>query len=203
MPATKAGDMAEQIARVAARMFAADGYDATPVRKIVEAAGVTKPTLYYYFGSKEGLAQELVSRPLAALVERCRAIVEGEGPPAEALAKVVESHFAFSRFDPDRARFVFALFFGPLGRGLAADLAKFAEELTAQWARAVDRLVAAGLVDPERAAECAAFIRGVMVIHVMDFLYRGSDLGPDLAGRLVDDLLRGFGRAEPARKAGR
>ena len=45
-------EMAERIARVAARLFAADGYDATSVRNIVEAAAVTKPTLYYYFSSR-------------------------------------------------------------------------------------------------------------------------------------------------------
>ena len=49
--------IADRIARVAARLFAADGYDATSVRNIVEAAAVTKPTLYYYFSSKEALAK--------------------------------------------------------------------------------------------------------------------------------------------------
>jgi AcrR family transcriptional regulator len=31
------------------------GYTATSVRKIVEEAGVSKPSLYYYFGNKEEL----------------------------------------------------------------------------------------------------------------------------------------------------
>jgi AcrR family transcriptional regulator len=48
--------VARQIARTAAKLFASRGYDATSIREIVEAAGVAKPTLYYYFGSKEGLA---------------------------------------------------------------------------------------------------------------------------------------------------
>jgi AcrR family transcriptional regulator len=39
----------------ATRLFARTGYAATSVREIVEAAGVTKPVLYYYFQSKEGL----------------------------------------------------------------------------------------------------------------------------------------------------
>ena len=41
--------VARHIARAAARLFAERGYDATSVREIVEAAGVAKPTLYYYF----------------------------------------------------------------------------------------------------------------------------------------------------------
>lgn len=46
----------ETVLRAAAALFAERGFDAVSVREIVEAAGVTKPALYYYFGSKEGVA---------------------------------------------------------------------------------------------------------------------------------------------------
>ena len=59
---------ARHIARVASRLFAGRGFAATPVRAIAEAAGVTCPTLYYHFKSKEGLAQELLTRPSAEVV---------------------------------------------------------------------------------------------------------------------------------------
>ena len=52
--------VARHIARAAARLFAERGYDATSVREIVEAAGVAKPTLYYYFRSKEGLRRRFL-----------------------------------------------------------------------------------------------------------------------------------------------
>ncbi|MCC6575289.1 MAG: efflux RND transporter periplasmic adaptor subunit [Planctomycetes bacterium] len=45
----------------AAELFAARGYDAVSVREIVEACGVTKPALYYHYGSKEGLARAVIS----------------------------------------------------------------------------------------------------------------------------------------------
>ena len=41
-------------------LFAENGYAATSVREIVGQAGVTKPVLYYYFGSKEGLFQTIL-----------------------------------------------------------------------------------------------------------------------------------------------
>lgn len=40
--------------------FALRGYAATSVRELCEAAGVTKPVLYYYFKSKEGLYLQLM-----------------------------------------------------------------------------------------------------------------------------------------------
>ncbi|MCA1685458.1 MAG: TetR/AcrR family transcriptional regulator, partial [Planctomycetia bacterium] len=75
----EASAVARHIARVAARQFASRGYDATPVRAIVEAAGVTKPTLYYHFGSKEGLARALLTLPMTGLVNTLQAITESGG----------------------------------------------------------------------------------------------------------------------------
>ena len=43
------------------------GYDAVGVQEIVESAGVTKPTLYHYFGSKRGLLDALIEERSAGL----------------------------------------------------------------------------------------------------------------------------------------
>jgi AcrR family transcriptional regulator len=39
----------------ALKLFSAKGYEAVSVSELTEAAGITKPTLYYYFGCKEGV----------------------------------------------------------------------------------------------------------------------------------------------------
>ena len=44
-----------QILEVAGRIFAARGYHAASMDEIAAAADVTKPLVYAYFGSKEGL----------------------------------------------------------------------------------------------------------------------------------------------------
>ncbi len=110
------GEVAGQIARVAARLFAERGYDATSVREIVEAAGVTKPTLYYHFGSKEGLAQALLTVPMTAFSARLKACLDATPDAVANLAAQFEAHFEFIREDPDRGRFYYALKFGPHGR---------------------------------------------------------------------------------------
>ena len=45
----------EKLLETATSIFAEKGYAGTSVREIVEQAGVSKPVLYYYFKSKEGL----------------------------------------------------------------------------------------------------------------------------------------------------
>ena len=43
-------------------LFAKKGYDAVSTLEITQEAGITKPTMYYYFGSKEGLLSEILSQ---------------------------------------------------------------------------------------------------------------------------------------------
>ena len=50
----------ERILLAAASLFANKGYAGTSVREIVQTAGVTKPTLYYYFKNKEELYVRLM-----------------------------------------------------------------------------------------------------------------------------------------------
>ena len=51
-------DNRERILQCALELFYAKGYDAVGVQEIAQKAGITKPTLYYYFGSKYGLIVE-------------------------------------------------------------------------------------------------------------------------------------------------
>jgi AcrR family transcriptional regulator len=196
---------AMQIARAAAGLFARQGYEATSVRMIVEAAGVAKPTLYYHFGSKEGLAQALLTVPMGVLAGSMQSILEARGNPVEALVQIVEAHFVFCREDPDRARFFFALVFGPQGSELMVEIKETMRALPELLIEAIGRLAEAGLIATERVGACATACRGMIVIAMMDYLYHGrhpecsletgessGDLGPGQAGRLVGDLLHGF-----------
>jgi AcrR family transcriptional regulator len=195
------GEMARHIARVAARLFASRGYDATSVREIVEAAGVTKPTLYYHFGSKEGLAQALLTVPMADLASRLRKCLDASSDPVANLSAQLEAHFDFFREDPDRGRFFFALYFGPMEPSLAAELAEFGKQLKQCLLTAIGRVVEAGVVDPARADRFATACRGAIVVHAMELLYKMSECGPsaserhqaDLSRTIVNDLIRGFG----------
>jgi AcrR family transcriptional regulator len=189
----ESSESARHIARVAARLFAAHGFDATPVRTIVEAAGVTKPTLYYHFGSKEGLARALLTVPMTGLVHALEAIAGEEGDPVERLVRTFEAHFAFCREEPDRARFFFALVFGPHGSGaLAEELFGFGGAMDDQTLGVVRALAEAGVIAADRVDDLVRASCGLIRMAVMDFLLKGADLDAALARRLVGDLLWGF-----------
>lgn len=56
----EATDNRQKILATALSLFARKGFDAVSTLEIANAAGITKPTMYYYFGSKEGLLSEIL-----------------------------------------------------------------------------------------------------------------------------------------------
>lgn len=56
----------ERILRTAERLFAKQGYANTTMEQIVEALGVTKPYVYYYFSSKQEVFETLSWTPTVA-----------------------------------------------------------------------------------------------------------------------------------------
>jgi AcrR family transcriptional regulator len=188
-------ELARHIARTAAKLFAEGGYDGTPVSAIVEAAGVTKPTLYYHFGSKEGLAQALLIEPMARLATTLQGVLATEVDPVRALGQMIAAHFDYTREEPDRSRFLFALAFGPHDRDLAAELKWSADELSRLYQEAVGRLAASGIIESGRVEACGKALWGLIVIHILHFLKHcqaSDELGPELPERIVRDLLWGF-----------
>jgi AcrR family transcriptional regulator len=182
---------AEEIVRIAARLFAESGYDATPVRTIAERAGVTSPTLYYYFGSKEGLARAVLLEPIAAVGRALERLLARPLDPVARLTEAADCYFQFSRENPDRARFVYAVVFGPHDRTLAARIAPAMQQNHDTLRRIVAQLGHEGLVPSNLVDELTLALRGQIVIRTMDFLYRGAALGTGLAARVVERVLHG------------
>jgi AcrR family transcriptional regulator len=69
----------ELILEVAGQIFAEGGYERASMDRIADQAGVSKPMLYAYFGSKEGLYVAYIERTGGELVERLVAADGADG----------------------------------------------------------------------------------------------------------------------------
>ncbi|MBI4912853.1 MAG: TetR/AcrR family transcriptional regulator [Acidobacteria bacterium] len=69
------GELKASLLLVALTHFAARGYEGVQVKEVAEEAGVSKPTLYYHFGSKEGLFRQLCLVTLSVTERRVQAMV--------------------------------------------------------------------------------------------------------------------------------
>ena len=87
-----------QILVVAEQVFAERGYQATTMEEVAARVGVTKPLIYEYFGSKEGLLAACIVRARSQLREATEASWAAVGPDAP-LAEVFRAGvLAFFRF---------------------------------------------------------------------------------------------------------
>lgn len=89
-----------QMLAVAEEVFAERGYAGAAMDEIAERVGVSKPMLYEYFGSKDGLFGACVSRVRAELLDATRRAVEGAPSAEEAMRR---GHRAFFTFVDDHA----------------------------------------------------------------------------------------------------
>lgn len=89
-------DNRSNILSCAVELFASRGYDAVGVQEIVDAAGITKPTLYHYFGSKLGLLNAIFAEHFAALYEAVEAATTYHGDLPLTLNKTAAAYFRYA-----------------------------------------------------------------------------------------------------------
>ncbi|MGW5776954.1 TetR/AcrR family transcriptional regulator [Streptomyces sp. NPDC003863] len=91
-----------QMVDAAVRCFARHGYQAASMDEIAELAGVSKPLVYLYLGSKEELFTACIRREAAALLGAVAAEVgEAEVPPDERLWAGLLAFFTYAAEHPD------------------------------------------------------------------------------------------------------
>lgn len=81
-PGKKSEVSREQILDAAAKLFRDQGYGATSMRQIGEAANMKAGSIYYYFESKDDVLSEVLRVGERAVMSSARACVEAAGPDA-------------------------------------------------------------------------------------------------------------------------
>jgi TetR/AcrR family transcriptional regulator, cholesterol catabolism regulator len=87
----KSSERRDALVQIAAELFAEQGYRATTVRHIGDAAGVLSGSLYHHFDSKETILDELLSSYLEDLLDTYRTIAKSGDDPATTLRELVRA----------------------------------------------------------------------------------------------------------------
>jgi AcrR family transcriptional regulator len=143
---------------VAGEVFAEGGYERASMDRIARLAGVSKPMLYAYFGSKEGLYLAYVERTGSALVQRLvRADGNGAASPPRRLRTVISEFLAFV----EEHRHGWTVLFRELNglRPLAEQVATLRAQIVAEVQRMLEGDgTSAGLEPPASEAIAAAIV---------------------------------------------
>jgi len=191
--ATEPVRSSDRILQKALELFASKGYDATSVREICEAAGITKPTLYHFYGSKEGVYRAIVDGTLDAFRATMVASVEGPGDPTERLKRVARLHLTRVRENDQLFRFILALIHTPASSAPQTDFPRFYEGMVALVARVVEEGVRSGHFAPGPIEARMLVFMGALGEAMCGWLITGKpQLTEALADQLVDVVVGGW-----------
>ncbi|OGI07326.1 MAG: TetR family transcriptional regulator [Candidatus Margulisbacteria bacterium GWF2_35_9] len=106
-------DNKQNIINVALNLFADKGYDAVGVQEIVDKSGITKPTLYHYFGNKEGLLKVILDENFFELNRLLKKFAEYKNDLPNTLTQLAKAYFEFAQEHSVFMRMQISLSFSP------------------------------------------------------------------------------------------
>ena len=101
----------DEILSAAIPIFARKGYAGTGVQEILDAAHLSKPTLYYYFGNKAGLFHAILDSAYDDSFALMKLAVKAGTSVEEQLAGAAAALFEFTETHRDLTRLVLATIF--------------------------------------------------------------------------------------------
>ncbi len=87
----------KKILDCALELFSSKGYDGVGVQEIALASGITKPTLYHYFGNKIGLFEALLKDKLTDFLNELEHKAYYQGDLPLTLFRVGKTYFSFAK----------------------------------------------------------------------------------------------------------
>jgi AcrR family transcriptional regulator len=108
-PTSRAEDRREQILNEAMRLFLEHGVQNVSTRDIAKAVGISQPSLYAHFKSREDIAVKLSERAFEQLSARMAAAASSAGTPHERLHLMGQEYVAFGLEQSAAYRIAFML----------------------------------------------------------------------------------------------
>jgi AcrR family transcriptional regulator len=90
----------DEILAAAKELFIQEGYEATTIRRIADAVGVSAPALYLYFRDKEAILLALCDQTFGLLIEQMEEMAQLGLPPIQQLRRCGEAYVRFALANP-------------------------------------------------------------------------------------------------------
>ncbi|WP_322795752.1 TetR/AcrR family transcriptional regulator [Tepidiforma sp.] len=169
-------DVRDRIFASALRHFSQKGFAATSLREISEDAGTTKPMIYYYFGSKEGLYAGIVRQILEEMAEAIRAQLPAEAPVGEQVLAYCERYLDYFLQQEEIIALVLREVFGLGG----VPMAEFSQALGERVRLPLDEILARGMETGELRLDsvpvCATAITGILNMFILAHVFGGAEI---------------------------
>jgi AcrR family transcriptional regulator len=178
----------QQMLEAAERAFAERGFHGASVDAIAAASGITKPMVYAYFGSKEGLYRACMQRARARLLATLRDGVDTSAAPDQQLWHGLLAFFTFVERERDSWAILLGEVtqgtgpFAPEGAAVRRELSSLIAELLRR-AAAAEGLGAAALASAEQLARALMGAGESLAVWWGDHPEEPAELGGLVEGR--------------------
>jgi AcrR family transcriptional regulator len=193
-----------RLIRAGVQVFDRKGYDAASVREIVELAGVTKPALYYHFGSKEGLLLAILKDAAQQFADVMARTAARPGNTRDRLMAMCEELYGLFGMNVPVIRVAHTVALGPSEATPHFDFTVFEREMNTLLERIIEQGQAQGEVCPGAPADIALAVMGVIgmlagrQLHAPNSPPMTVEGMRRVMGLVFDGVLRDCTQREPA-----
>jgi AcrR family transcriptional regulator len=163
----------ERLLETAIGMFAEKGYAGTSVREIVERAGVSKPVLYYYFKSKEGLFLAILEMAENLQKQLLSEVLESEGKVLDRLLILYRRLYAGIDEHRSLYKMIYGLISGPPQGAPEYDFTRYHHYMI----NAISEIYMAG-IDSGEVKKVAVEEVAYLVLGLIDFCLHMDQVHP-------------------------
>lgn len=197
VPAREA-DVRERIFASALRHFSQKGFAATSLREVSIDAQTTKPMIYYYFKSKEGLYGSIVTEILEEMAEAIRSHLPTRAPARDQVLAYAERYLDHFLAQEEIIALVLREVFGLGGAPMAA----FAETLGERVRQPLDEVIRhameAGEFRKDHVYDCATAITGILNMFILAHVFGGAPIDREAPLHQVRYYIAGLESGVPA-----
>jgi len=186
----------QKILDAALELFAQKGYATTTIREIIDAVGITAPSLYYYFGNKEGLYMELMRTHCAMIDSALASHLHTSESAKRRLKDLVDKIFFHVINDKDFFRLMFTIYYGPSQGSPYCDFISYHVKFHAAIKKIIGEGIASREFQPGNPGHMTWVIRGVVQL-AMEEQIKDDRKKIDRQGlqKILDLILERFERA--------
>ena len=166
----------ERLLETAIGKFAEKGYAGASVREIVEQAGVSKPVLYYYFQSKEGLFLAILEMAENMQKELLARVLKSAGNVLERLLLLFRRIYAGIDENRNLYKMIHGLIYGPPQGAPNYDLTRYHRHMF----DAIRNIYTAG-IDGGEAKKIADDEVAYLVLSLIDFCLHIDQVQPQIS----------------------
>ena len=185
----------ERLLTAALTLFNEKGYAAASVRELVQAAGVTKPVLYYYFGNKEGIYLELMQSSYSTFESLAARTVSLDGSAQEKIIQFCSDLLEASVQRLPQVRLIYAIYYGPPQGAPQFDLEAYFVKLMELIPQFVGAGVASGEFHENSVEDVSRAVIAIVTSAINDQLcLRESKMDRDGMVRMLRLLMSGVAK---------